>query len=235
MEDKFMNERQIIKKFNELAEKKKAYIEEMNPIGQIEANKQIRSLLQQVKQTPEICLAAVRADGWAIMYVAEQTNEIALVAVKENGLALEYVNNKTYECCLSAVKETGHAIKYVPEPSEEIWLEAINSRPEAILYNKNPTKEMCRTAIIGDWNLLYDLPVQYPEICVFAANINENALDCIRKWTPEIEQAFVNDGWEIVSTTKNEKIDLEEKILTIRKGMDNKNVPYQNVNKEYCK
>ncbi|MFQ9152016.1 MAG: DUF4116 domain-containing protein [Blautia sp.] len=39
------------------------------------------------KQTPEICLAAVKVDGRALRYVKEQTNEICLAAVQQDWYA----------------------------------------------------------------------------------------------------------------------------------------------------
>jgi hypothetical protein len=38
-------------------------------------------------------------------YVREQTSEICLEAVKKEGYALEYVREQTYQVCLEAVKQ----------------------------------------------------------------------------------------------------------------------------------
>ena len=46
-------------------------------------------------QTPEICLEAVKQNGYALQYVKEQTLEICLEAVKQNGYALQYVKEQT--------------------------------------------------------------------------------------------------------------------------------------------
>ena len=42
-----------------------------------------------------------------MQYVKEQTPEICLEAVKQNGYALEYVQEQTPEICLEAVKQNG--------------------------------------------------------------------------------------------------------------------------------
>ena len=43
------------------------------------------SLLMEVKeQTPEICMAAVKQDGWALQHVKDQTSQICLEAVKKD-------------------------------------------------------------------------------------------------------------------------------------------------------
>ena len=45
------------------------------------------------RQTPEICLAAVKQDAMALEHVQEQTPEICLAAVEEDCDALEYVRD----------------------------------------------------------------------------------------------------------------------------------------------
>lgn len=37
------------------------------------------------KQTPELCLEAVKQNGWALGYVREQTPELCMEAVKNDG------------------------------------------------------------------------------------------------------------------------------------------------------
>jgi hypothetical protein len=52
------------------------------------------SMLAHVKnQTPEICLAAVNANSFAIKFVKNQTNFLCIHAVKQNGCALVFVYN----------------------------------------------------------------------------------------------------------------------------------------------
>jgi hypothetical protein len=43
------------------------------------------------KQTPEICLAAVRQDGRALWYVKKQTQEICRAAARQNSRAINFV------------------------------------------------------------------------------------------------------------------------------------------------
>jgi hypothetical protein len=49
----------------------------------------------------------------ALKYVKDQTEEICLEAVKQNGYALQYVKEQTEAICLEAVKEDGDAFQYV--------------------------------------------------------------------------------------------------------------------------
>ena len=46
-------------------------------------------------QTLEICLAAVKQNGYALRFVKEQTPEICLAAVEEDSGALQYVKEQT--------------------------------------------------------------------------------------------------------------------------------------------
>lgn len=54
-------------------------------------------------QTPEICLAAVKQNGMAVVLVRSATSEIYEAAVQQNGGALRYINNPTFEMCLIAM------------------------------------------------------------------------------------------------------------------------------------
>ena len=42
-----------------------------------------------------------------------QTDEICLEAVKQNGFALQFVKNQTDKICMEAVKQDGYALQYV--------------------------------------------------------------------------------------------------------------------------
>lgn len=43
---------------------------------------------------PEICLAAVNQDGWALEHVEKQTPELILATIRQNPEALRYVKPK---------------------------------------------------------------------------------------------------------------------------------------------
>ena len=73
-------------------------LENMNLFG-VDNNKDLEmvskngmSLEYVEKQTPEICLAAVKQDGRALRYVKDQTPELCLAAVKQDERALQFVN-----------------------------------------------------------------------------------------------------------------------------------------------
>lgn len=48
-----------------------------------------------------------------LQYVKEQTTELCLEAVKKNGYALEYVKDQTPEVCLEAALENSKALQFV--------------------------------------------------------------------------------------------------------------------------
>ena len=64
-------------------------------------------------QTPELCMVAVKNDGWALEHVKEQTPELCMMAVKNDGRALQFAKEQTPEICLAAVKNDATAIQFV--------------------------------------------------------------------------------------------------------------------------
>ena len=81
---------------------------------ELQSIKERKIILKEVKQqTPEICLAGVKACAWNILYIKKQTPEICLAAVNQDGLALSYVKEQTSEICLAAVKQNWNALKLV--------------------------------------------------------------------------------------------------------------------------
>lgn len=75
--------------------------------------------IPKVWRTAEICLAAVRVDGMALIDVPKKlrTAEICLEAVRRDGRALAYVPEAllTPEICLVAVRRSPIALRHVPE------------------------------------------------------------------------------------------------------------------------
>ena len=62
-------------------------------------------ILKALKQTPELCMAAVQQDGQALVFVKNQTPELCMAAVQQDGQALEFVKKQTPELCMAAVQE----------------------------------------------------------------------------------------------------------------------------------
>lgn len=147
------------------------------------------------KQTPEICLAAVKKDGMALEYVKNRTPEICLAAVKNYGFALRYVNNPTFEICMAAVMQDGNALAFIEDQNDEICLAAVKRHAKALVYVINQTPEICLAAVNEDWETLQFVRDQTPEICMAAIKNDYNALNLVRKQTYEICLAAVKlDG-----------------------------------------
>ncbi len=78
-------------------------------------------------QTQELCLAMVKKDGWAIIYVQEEfkTLELYLAAVQQNGLVLEMITEQTHEICEAAIRQNWLAIKYAKVQTMHLCLIAV--------------------------------------------------------------------------------------------------------------
>ena len=96
----------------------------------------------RARRTEEICLEAVRQDGYALLYVPNsvQTEEICLESVKQNCDALVYVpeDKRTKEVYLGEVKQNWMVLESVPvnQRTEEMCL-------EAAIFIFSPVKGLC--------------------------------------------------------------------------------------------
>ena len=145
------------------------------------------SLLQHIEdQTPEICLEAVKENGFALQFVKEQTPELCLLAVKKNGYALEFVKEQTPEICIEAVKQDGRALQFVKEQTPEICLEAVKQVCYALEFVKEQTPEICIEAVKQNGTLLQYVRKQTPEICLEAVKKTGTSLQYVKEQTPEI-------------------------------------------------
>jgi len=119
-------------------------------------------------QTPEICLKAVRQDGFNLQFVKEKTPEICLAAVQQYGLALGYVQKQTPGLCLAAVQTEGMVLIFVEEQTPEICLAAVQQNGRTLKYVKEQTPEICLAAVQQDGWALEFVKEQTPEICLAA-------------------------------------------------------------------
>jgi hypothetical protein len=117
-------------------------------------------------KTPEICKEAVQLDGMLLKYIPEekQTYELCIDAVKSNGFALQFSKFKNAQICLEAVKSNGAAISIIPDFNPQEWygkllddgttisynqlaLIAVKQDPFNIKYIQSPTVGMCLRAV----------------------------------------------------------------------------------------
>lgn len=140
--------------------------------------------------TPEVCLAAVRKDGFSLIYIPYElrTPEMCLAAVESGGHIIMYVPEKlkTPEICLAAVKHVGEALLFVPDElkTPELCLEAVRCDGYAIRYvpDELTTSEMCLAAVKNyGWALAY-VPAdkQTPKIIAAAIANNPEAAQFIK-------------------------------------------------------
>ena len=144
--------------------------------GKYKSDKLILLDKSVIFENEDLCLEAVKQDGYALFYVKKQTPEICLVAVKQNGHALDYVEEQTPELCLEAVKRNGFALQYVKEQTPEICLTAVQQNGDALQYVKEQTPEICLEAVKQDGHALEYVKEQTPEICLEASKQNYSVL-----------------------------------------------------------
>ena len=140
IEDNLFND-----KYNELSIK---YIK--NPTKQVclEAVKRNGYAIQHIKNpTEEMCLEAVKRCGNTIKYIDNPTEEMQLEAVKQNGLSIKFIENPTKEMCMEAIRQDGSSINFIKNPTKDMYLEAIKQNGLVIFYIENPTEEMCLEAV----------------------------------------------------------------------------------------
>ena len=107
------------------------------------------------KKYTELCLTAVKTNGYELRHVPEElrTYELCLTSVKTRGLAIESVPKelRTPELCLAAVKNNGYALRHVPEElrTYELCLTAVKTEGLALTYvpEELRTYELCLTAV----------------------------------------------------------------------------------------
>jgi hypothetical protein len=98
-------------------------------------------------QTTEICMAAVKQNGYALEFVKEQTPEICMAAMKQDGLAVRYIKEQTHELCIAAVEQNGHALKYLKEQTHELCMAAVEQNGYTLQFVKEQTPEICMAAV----------------------------------------------------------------------------------------
>lgn len=80
--------------------------------------------LKDEDKTPEVCKAALEANGNNLQYITNKTKEYCLMAVNSDGSALRYVPRemKSKEICVAAVRNNYFAIKHLPTADINILL-----------------------------------------------------------------------------------------------------------------
>lgn len=112
------------------------------------------------EQTPEICIAAVSENSFALAHVKEQTPEICIAAFKQlakewrrgnfdcAGSLLRMVKKHTPEVCAAAMAVDLHAFRSIREQTYELCMMAVKRCGMMLNYCKYKfrTPELCMTA-----------------------------------------------------------------------------------------
>jgi hypothetical protein len=168
----------------------------------LKAQPQLLEYFDDHHQYNEICLEAVKQNGYALQYVKKQTPEICMEAVKQNGYALIYVKEQTPEICMEAVKQNGYTLKYVKEQTPEICLAAVKQNGLVINYvNENyKTAEILSAAVKENWQMIHYLSEHeqshdmYLDVYLDAVKQDGSALRYVKKPTLEIIMAAISQN-----------------------------------------
>ena len=90
-------------------------------------------------KSPEVQIAAVKQNGWAIDFIKNPSPEVQMAAVKQNGEAIRCIENPSPEVQMAAVNQDGEAIIHIKNPSPEMQLVAVKQNGGAIRFIKNPS------------------------------------------------------------------------------------------------
>ena len=167
-------------------------------------------------QTEELCMTAVKQNGWTLEYVKKQTPEICLEAIKENPFALEYVENQTEEMCKLAVSLDRVSLQCIRSENikneiiknDETYLNYLekvqkNRMTLRLVWSEYRTPELCMEAVKRDGRALEYVENQTPEICLAAIKEYSFALKWVKNQTPEICLAAVKQNGNALKYVKN--------------------------------
>lgn len=131
----------------------------------VKINGQLLSYARE--KTPEMCLDAVRQDGYALSEVPEDlaTEEIYVAAVRERGNSLLHVPERarSREICLEAVRQDGQALRHVPQnlQDDEICRVAVSQCGLALVSVPEKSRELCLMAVRQDGSAWRYVPEQF--------------------------------------------------------------------------
>ncbi|QLY81210.1 DUF4116 domain-containing protein [Clostridium intestinale] len=157
--------------------------------------------------TVEMCLEAVKQNGYAIRYVSSKvlTYEICLEAVKNDYSSLSYIPEVFHreELYLEAIKHDGRALRYIPDTykSESVCMKAVFQNGLALEFVPNNiiSKEIFERAIEQSGLALKFVPDNRRSkvLCVAAVNNNPLALKYVsdKFKTPELCNVAVYSDW----------------------------------------
>lgn len=107
----------------------------------------ISQLRKVANQSQALCMAAVKINPKAILYMHTYYEDVYVYAVSQSSDLFKHITDQTDKICLSAVAKEGLALRYVIEQTEKICQIAIHSNPFSLKYAMHQTETLCMQAI----------------------------------------------------------------------------------------
>lgn len=176
-------------------------------------------LFEKVEQVPELCLFAVKCNGWAIQRIKEQTPELCMEAVKQNPMVIQCVKEQTLELHMEAVRRNGLALKYIKEQTTQLCIEAIRQNFWSFRYVKEQTSELYKMALeletkkYGKYQYKRKSILQFIKEPTYEMYLEALEKDCnnfrfIQNPTPELCLFAVKRMGKIIKEVKNKTREL---------------------------
>jgi len=177
---------------NELADKYPVLWKIFTPIAT-----KYKSLVLNQNPSPEVQMAAVKRDGWAIGPIKNPSPEVQMAAVQQNGWALQFIKNPSPEVQMAAVQSDDRAIQFIKNPSPEMQMAAVKQDGWAIQYIKNPSPEVQMAAVKRDgWAIRY-IKNPSPEVQMAAVKQDGWAIQYIKNPSPEVIALARSQGYPV--------------------------------------
>ena len=99
-------------------------------------------LQNKYEQSERLCKSAVTENGLLLAFISDKnrTHDICLHAVKQNGFAILLIKDQTMKLCTEAVKQQPYAIAFVKNQTDNLCKIALKGSARVYEYIKNPTK-----------------------------------------------------------------------------------------------
>jgi hypothetical protein len=177
-------------------------------------------LYKLIQPTPELCLLAVQKEHYVLRFIEEkdQTPELALAACKANGGALRGVaphllsrdlceaaimapkcsEISPFECLMRHFLDQARPLIEDLSTDPNICSKVIRTNPTDLCYIKNQTPELCQLAVDEDVHAFpyVNKDLQTPEMCLKAVQENGLLVKYVRNdlMTPQICLAAVQQN-----------------------------------------
>jgi prephenate dehydratase len=183
---------------NELADKYPVLWKIFTPIAT-----KYKSLTLNQNPSPEVQMAAVQQNGWAIRFINNPPPKVQMAAVQQYGEAIHYIKNPSPEVQMAAVQSAGKAIQDIKNPSHEVQMAAVQQNGEAIQYIKNPSPEVQMAAVQQYVWVIDHIKNPSPEVQMAAVQSAGRVIQYIKNPSPEVQMAAVKQNGRAIRYINN--------------------------------